>query len=72
MAKAKWIAIEKEIPKDGQRVLVCGIRNGIQVCKFKEAKGFYGRYAFWTRHQEPVTVKYWMPLPEPPKEGGGE
>lgn len=64
----RWISVEERLPERGTWVLCCGAKgglflsdwlmpfnNGTVYCSVPNARS--GRYA-----------KYWMPLPEPPKE----
>ncbi len=66
---AEWISVKERLPEEFENVLVANRRgkhydidkawwsgSGFSRC----AKGSYRN------------VTHWMPLPEPPKEGGGE
>jgi hypothetical protein len=70
--KSAWISVDERLPEKDGRYLVA-MKNGndyhISTRKFKRSdppiwwKGhIYGR---WARHTG--GVRYWMPLPEPPK-----
>lgn len=69
---AEWISVKERLPEQNQRVLVCGVRGGVQICRYWENRDYGGglQYMFFTNKQRPITVTHWMPLPEPPKEGG--
>ena len=70
----KWISVKDRLPEEGQEVLAywnCkkGIFNGnsVEVCDYNDGR-------WWDFHRNRYldtygTVTYWMPLPEPPKEG---
>lgn len=68
---AEWISVKERLPESGTRVLVMRIDH---VTK----KPFYDLLWFangkwWIRHfTDDYAVTHWMPLPEPPKEGGRE
>ena len=63
-AKPKWIPVRKELPKDGERVLVyCYMNDDIQKVKRRGNRW----YSTWDNTTEIVYVSHWMHLPEPPK-----
>lgn len=70
--ESKWISVDDALPKNDDRVLVCGVRNGITVCRYWENSGYGGhlQYMFFTNKQNPITVTHWMPLPKPPEVKG--
>lgn len=70
---AEWISVKERLPEQNQRVLVCGVRGGVQICRYWENRDYGGglQFMFFTNKQKSITVTHWMPLPEPPEEGGG-
>lgn len=74
---AEWISVKERLPDKNDRVIACvifygepvvwdGVRwNGKEWQTETEAV-----YDYWTSIMHPVT--HWMPLPEPPEEGGAE
>lgn len=70
-----WISVEDRLPEDDGDVLaiVSGyptpnitLEDVLVVAAFCEGEGWYiGEYPDW---DNPI-ITYWMPLPEPPKEG---
>lgn len=71
---SKWISVEDRLPEKDGRYLVA-MKNGdnyhISTRRFKRADlptWWRGHsYGYWARHTE--GVRYWMPLPELPKDG---
>ena len=69
----RWIHVTERLPKDGEIVLFIGHNKYGNL--YKVQRGAYYSFSGWysdiTGH--PVNgegkVTYWMPLPEPPKEG---
>jgi len=59
-----WIRPQDQMPKDGERVLVC---NEIGIKSVASHDTYYNEWnsddSFWW----PREVTHWMPLPEPPK-----
>lgn len=79
----EWINVKKHLPLNGQRVLVCGKEGGgwieiaiwhevpYSICGFSDKATDFTNWEFenpeiaWALLNK---VRYWMPLPEPPKE----
>ena len=62
----KWISVKERLPEPGERVLYC--YRGFVGEGYVTRSGEWERAGIWTRYYP----SHWMPLPEPPKEGGGE
>lgn len=59
-----WISVKDRLPEEDTDVLVAnGVGIEIAAYTTNPVKQWYGM------HGQDVYVKYWMPLPEPPKEG---
>jgi len=59
--KTEWISVDKELPKDNQRVLTVDVTGRVyNTVKIKD--GFKCVGLVW----EHTSVTHWMKLPEPP------
>ena len=79
-ARPKWISVEERLPNVGEKVMVCGVKNGMQVGTFRgiprsmQVGAFSGisrpgkNRKWWWKKDTILEVTHWMPLPEPPKE----
>lgn len=66
-ALPKWIPVTERLPEDYEMVLTCDEKENIHIfCNTKKYN-----YPFGIRPENPrfYMPKWWMPLPEPPKEG---
>lgn len=69
-----WIPVTERLPKDGVFVLVCNDDGHMMIAKHEnETYEWYYKYTnydfdIWD-NEEQGPVRYYMPLPEPPKEG---
>ena len=65
----EWISVKDRLPSNTEPVLVCGVRNGIKICRYWVNRDYGGslQHVFFNNNKS-VTVTHWMPLPEPPKE----
>lgn len=69
----KWIKIEDQLPKDGERVITYFEHTGIEISTYKNLVGgkdeVFGDNMFHN-HSGWLTddVTHWMPLPEIPKD----
>ena len=59
----KWIPVEERLPNGNGEYLVSG-KDKVWVCEFM----MMGAVGGWCNSARNPYVKYWMPLPEPPKE----
>lgn len=66
-AKHKWIPVTERLPEDYEQVLTCDENGNIHI--FAHLRHF--EYPFGIRPEDPryFMPKWWMPLPEPPKDG---
>lgn len=64
---AEWISVKERLPEDD---IVCILTDGVSDAIGYRGKVF-GWHLMWTDYLEESKVTHWMPLPEPPKEGGG-
>lgn len=70
-AQPKWISVEERLPEEGEKVIVCGLKNGIQVGAFRGLIGPMRNCKWWWKKNTVLEVTHWMPLPsmpEPPEE----
>jgi hypothetical protein len=71
--QSEWISVEERLPEDKQICLVYG--TVFYVPEETESEeifttAFYKEFGFVEQIHAHIT--HWMPLPEPPKKGGGE
>lgn len=71
----KWIKCEDELPNDEQQVMIFADNEYFIVKYFKNwplmgGRCFVGEACYFISDIDKVT--HWMPLPEPPRNGGGE
>lgn len=66
-AKHLWIPVTERLPEDYEQVLTCDERGNIHI--FPHLRHF--KYPFGIRPEDPrfFMPKWWMPLPQPPKDG---
>lgn len=75
---AEWISVKERLPEDRKNCLLWYEYYHYSIEEILPEYGigfFIEKYGMW--YGDPSTGKYvkvlyWMPLPEPPKEGGGE
>ena len=60
----KWIPVTERLPNGNGEYLVSG-KDKVWVCEFM----ILGDVGGWCNSAMNPCVKYWMPLPEPPKDG---
>lgn len=70
-ADPKWISTKERLPEIGVPVLTYSKYGHVSDRTLKQY--FNGKVYFTPDGLTPGSdIPYWMPLPEPPKEGGGE
>lgn len=60
----EWIPVTERLPNGNGKYLVSG-KDKVWVCEFM----ILGDVGGWCNSAMNPCVKYWMPLPEPPKDG---
>lgn len=73
----RWIPVSKGLPEDGEDVLCWYeyFRYGEYKCMFQTfgiGYQYFGNWCGEVSNGRNAKVLAWMPLPEPPKEGGAE
>lgn len=63
--RAQWISVEDELPKEEGKYIVCTERGSVYCTRFYKGGGCEGIF----KTDINTHIAYWMPLPEPPKEG---
>ena len=65
----RWISVEERLPGYDELVLCVGAKGGMFLgCKLRLFAGDKTAYCFVPNARNGRYAKYWMPLPEPPKE----
>ena len=69
-AQPKWISVDERIPDVGEKVMICGAKNGMQVGAFRGLlnPGNIRKWWWWKKNTI-LEVTHWMPIPQMPKEG---
>lgn len=67
-AQPKWISVEDRLPDAGEKVMVCGVKNGIQVGAFHMKLRPENNRRWWWKKDTILEVTHWMPIPQMPKE----
>ena len=68
LKRQRWIPVSERLPSTGERVLFWVDANSSPYTGFYIFTGKKGTH--WFRGgRSNYTVKFWMPLPEPPEEG---
>ena len=75
VAASPWHRVEDELPEPihptdprYEAYLICDSLGYMHVADYTYSKHFPTCYSFHVNGEEETDVKYWMPLPEPPKE----
>lgn len=66
----KWISVSERLPKDGNARVLVHLIHSVPQCGKPEIDTDRYLNGMWVRWNGRVT--HWMPLPEPPTEGGQE
>lgn len=64
----KWISVDERLPDVGEKVMICGVKNGMQVGAFRGLSHPGENRKWWWKKNTVIEVTHWMPLTEPPKE----
>ena len=62
----EWISVKDRLPEHGKNVLTLDSMGNYFIGSFTPDTGWNEQECEWN------PVKWWMPLPEPPKEGESE
>ena len=76
-AATQWIPVTERLPEKTGTYIVTTQTGAVTTARFYEARSIpaqmwreaYDRPASWQSNRK---VTHWMPLPEPPKDGGAE
>lgn len=60
----RWISVSDQLPEHNQRVIVCRKDGRVEQGFYLGVNGWWKVYGTNTK-----SITYWMPMPEPPKEG---
>lgn len=63
----QWIPVTERLPEDSVQVLTCDDKGNIHI--FSHYHLFENPFAINPTNPRYYMVKWWMPLPEPPKDG---
>ena len=67
-AQQKWISVEDRLPDAGEKVIVCGVKNGMQVGAFRGKLRSGNNRRWWWKNNTILEVTHWMPLPSMPEQ----
>ena len=62
-ALPKWISVEDRLPDVGEKVIVRGVKNGIQVGAFHMKLRPGNNRRWWWKNNTILEVTHWMPIP---------
>ena len=62
-AQPKWISVEERLPNVGEKVMICGAKNGMQVGAFRGLSHPGENRKWWWKKNTVIEVTHWMPLP---------
>lgn len=66
-AQPKWISVDERLPDVGEKVMVCGVKNGMQVGAFRGLSHPGENRKWWWKKNTILEVTHWMPLPSMPE-----
>lgn len=67
-AQPKWISVEERLPDVGEKVMICGVKNGMQVGAFRGLSHPGENRKWWWKKNTVIEVTHWMSMSEPLKE----
>lgn len=62
-AQPKWISVEERLPNAGEKVIVRGVKNGMQVGAFSGITRHEKNRRWWWKKNTILEVTHWMPIP---------
>ena len=62
-AQPKWISVEERLPDAGEKVIVRGVKNGMQVGAFSGITRHEKNRRWWWKKNTILEVTHWMPIP---------
>ena len=62
-AQPKWISVEERLPDAGGKVMVCGVKNGMQIGAFSGIIRPGKNRRWWWKKNTILEVTHWMPIP---------
>ena len=62
-AQPKWISVEERLPEAGEKVIVRGVKNGMQVGAFSGITRHEKNRRWWWKKNTILEVTHWMPIP---------
>lgn len=66
-AQPKWISVEERLPDAGEKVMICGVKNGMQIGAFMGLSHPGENRKWWWKKNTVIEVTHWMPLPSMPE-----
>lgn len=62
-AQPKWISVEERLPDAGEKVMIRGVKNGMQIGAFSGIIRPGKNRRWWWKKNTILEVTHWMPIP---------
>ena len=62
-AQPKWISVEERLPDAGEKVMIRGVKNGMQIGAFSGIIRPGKNRRWWWKKNTILEVTHWMPTP---------